>query len=187
MTKKMIFILMVSVFVSSSLFSQEKWRFSSQNYAGITEGESGTGFQLQTINGFRKKTWFAGVGTGIDYYFQRSIPLFVSVAKFLPSSKFPFYFNGDIGINFPWVRNDLYYIHAPGEYSSSLYWAGGLGYKFGSKKNNNGVLLNFGYSYKHLLRESEYTNPCLVPPCPVSTERYDYRLRRLSVKVGWLF
>ena len=187
MTKKMIFILMVSVFVSSSLFSQEKWKFSSQNYAGITEGESGTGFQLQTINGFRKKTWFAGVGTGIDYYFQRSIPLFVSVAKFLPSSKFPVYFNGDIGINFPWVRNDLYYFQSPGEYSSSLYWAGGLGYKFGFKKNNNGVLLNFGYSYKHLINETEYTNQCLIPPCSVSKERYNYHLRRVSVKVGWMF
>ena len=184
---KINYILILSIFLSTSLFAQEKWKFSSQHYAGITEGESGTGFLVQTINGFRKKTWFAGVGTGLDYYFQRSIPLFVSVAKFLPSNKFPFYFNGDIGINFPWVRNDLYYIHAPGEYSNSLYWAGGLGYKLRSKKSNNGVLLNFGYSYKHLINESAYTNPCLIPPCPVSKERYDYRLRRISLKVGWMF
>lgn len=188
MKMKRIVVVLIVLCSCSSLFAQKKeWKFGSQNYAGITEGESGTGLQLQTINGFKYKTWFAGIGTGIDYYFQRSIPLFLSVSKFLPPGKLPLYFNGDVGINFPWVRNDLYYIQDPVEYSSSLYWAGGLGYKFGFNKNSNAVLLNFGYSYKHLINDTEYTNPCLIPPCPVSTERYDYRLRRLSLKVGWMF
>jgi len=184
---KIIVCVITVLCLSTSIGAQGKWKFGSQNYAGILEGESGTALQLQTINGFRNKTWFAGVGTGIDYYFQRSIPLFVSVAKFLPEGKLPFYLNGDIGINFPWSKNDIYYFQDPGKISSSLYWAGGLGYKFGSKKKEDGVLLNFGYSFKHLINETEYTNPCLVPPCPVSTERYDYRLRRLSVKIGWMF
>ena len=87
-------VLVLAVFCNcSSLFAQKKeWKFGSQNYAGITEGESGTGLQLQTINGFRYKTWFTGVGTGIDYYFQRSIPLFLSVSKFLAPGKLPLYF-----------------------------------------------------------------------------------------------
>jgi hypothetical protein len=182
-----IVLLLVGFFIYLSGCAQDNLKFSSRNYAGITEGESGTSFQLQTINGMRYKTWFAGIGTGLDYYFQRSIPLFVSVAKFLPSAKTPFYFSGDIGINFPWERKGIYYFQDPGTSSPSLYWAGGLGYKFGFKKRNEGFLLNFGYSYKHLYNETEYTNPCLIPPCPVSKERYDYRLRRLSVKVGWMF
>jgi hypothetical protein len=184
---KRVIVLIVILCNCSSLFAQKGWKFSSQNYAGILEGESGTALQLQTINGFRHKTWFAGAGTGIDYYFQRSIPLFVSVSKFLPSGKLPLYFSGDAGINFPWIKNGLYYIQDPGEYSSSLYWAGGVGYKFGFKKKNDGILLNFGYSFKHLVNETEYTMPCLIPPCPVTTERNDYRLKRISLKVGWTF
>lgn len=187
MRPKIFLLIITAIFIYSSLSSQEKWIFSSQNYAGILEGESGSAFQLQTINGFKHKTLFAGIGAGIDYYFQRSIPLFISISKFLPAGKLPLFFSGDVGVNFPWVRKDLYYIHNSGEYYSSLYWAGGLGYKFGFKKNTNAVLLNFGYSYKHLINKTAYTNPCLIPPCPVSTERYDYRLRRLSLKVGWMF
>jgi len=187
MRTKGVVLLLAVVCCSSSLSAQQKLKFSSMNYAGITEGESGTAFQVQTINGLQYKTWFAGVGTGLDYYFQRSVPLFFSASKFLSSPKVPLYLTGDIGINFPWVRDDLFYIRDPGTYSPSLYWAGGLGYKFGFRRSTNGVLLNFGYSFKHLVNETEYTNPCLIPPCPVSKERYDFRLRRLSVKVGWMF
>ncbi|MEO7984421.1 MAG: hypothetical protein ABI688_10105 [Bacteroidota bacterium] len=186
MKKPVIILLMICSCIWSSVAAQKKWKFSSQNYAGILEGESGTGFQLQTINGFRYKTWFTGIGTGLDYYYQRSVPLFVSVSKFLPPGKLPLYFSGDAGINFPWIKNGIYF-QDPGSYSSSLYWAGGIGYKFGSRKRNDAVLLNFGYSFKHLINETEYTNPCLVPPCPVFTDRYDYRLRRVSVKLGWMF
>jgi hypothetical protein len=185
--KKIAGCVLAALFLSTSVEAQGKWKFGSQNYVGVLEGGSPTALQLQTINGFRSKTWFAGVGTGIDYYFQRSIPLFVSVAKFLPEGKLPFFVSGDIGINFPWIRNDLYYFQDPGAYSASFYWAGGLGYQFRSKKRTEGFLLNLGYSFKHLINETNYTNPCLVPPCPVWTEKYDYRLRRLSLKVGWMF
>ncbi len=185
-TKKVVVVIMV--FCSFlTLAAQSKGRFSSQNYIGIMEGESGTGLQLQTINGFQYETWFAGIGTGIDYYFQRSIPLFVSVSKFLASPTVPLYINVDAGINFPWARNDLYYLQEPGDYFSALYWGGGLGYKFSFRKSNKGILLNVGYNYKRLLHETETTYPCLFPPCPVAKEKYDYQLRRLSVKVGWMF
>lgn len=183
------YILLIIAVSCSGLFlnAQDKWKFASQHYAGITEGESGTGFQLQTINGFRYKTWFAGVGTGLDYYFLRSIPLFLSVNKMLPITKLPFYVNADAGINFPWSRNGTYFPEQQLTYSPSLYWAGGLGYRIRAGKENQGFLINLGYSYKHLFQEYESVSPCLIPPCPVSKEQYDYRLRRVTIKVGWMF
>ncbi|HEV7779977.1 MAG TPA: hypothetical protein VGO58_01865 [Chitinophagaceae bacterium] len=165
----------------------KKLQFGSQNYAGILEGEAGTSFQAQTINGVKYKTWFTGIGLGLDYYYDRSIPLFLSVSKFLPSVKIPLYFNADAGVSIPWSRNDIYYFESAPTDATSFFWAGGLGYRFRSRQNDHGFLLNLGYSYKHLIQENEYVNPCLVPPCPVEKERYDYRLKRLSVKVGWMF
>ncbi len=165
----------------------KKLQFSSRNYAGILEGEAGTSFQIQTINGLRYKTWFAGIGTGLDYYYERSIPLFLSVSKSLPGTRVPLYVNGDIGINFPWNKDNVYYVWYPGTWSPSLYWSGGLAYKFGSKRSSQGFLLNIGYSYKHLIQETQMEYPCFNPPCPVEKERYDYRLKRLSVKLGWMF
>jgi hypothetical protein len=159
--------------------------FSARNYAGIMEGESGTALQLQTINGIRYGNWFAGIGTGLDYYYERSIPLFFSVARYLHSTKLPLYFTGDVGYNFPWVKS-LYYFETPGEYHGGLYWGTGLGYKFGFK-NSNALLIDLGYNYKRLTQTYEQPVQCLVPPCPTYKEFYDYRLKRLSIKIGWMF
>lgn len=184
---KSVFVLLYVFILTGTISAQKKPGFSSQNYVGILEGESGTSLQLQTINGIRFKTWFAGAGLGLDYYYYRSIPAFISVSKFLNSSKLPLYFTGDIGMNFPWKNKGTYYYENPGEFSPSLYWAGGMGYKFGFKKSGNALLLNLGYNYKRLTQTYESVSLCLVAPCPVYTEKYDYRLKRLSVKIGWMF
>ena len=81
---------------------------------------------------------------GLDYYYQRSIPLLVSVNKFFTLRKSSFYMNYDAGINFPWARGDIYYFQDPGEFSPSLYWAGGIGYKLGLKNRQEGILLIWG-------------------------------------------
>jgi hypothetical protein len=189
---KSLLLLPVLLFFFYSLAAQKKpdksrLQFSSQNYAGILEGERGTSFQLQTINGVRYKTWFAGAGTGLDYYYQRSIPLFASVSKFFLMAKNILYFNADAGINFPWSKTGVTDFEYRGDFSPSLYWAGGVGYKFASKKRSDGFLINLGYSYKHIVQKKEILNECLIPPCPVYKERYDYRLKRLSIKIGWMF
>ncbi len=183
--KFFILILAVSL-LAVNVQAQTKFQYSSQNYIGILEGEFSTSFQLQTINGFRKNNWFAGLGTGIDYYYERSIPVFASVSRFLKSTKVPLYFTADVGVNFPWVRN-WSYIQDPGEFKAGLYGAGGIGYKFGFKKSSKALLLNLGYNYKRLTQSYVQQTNCLVPPCPIYTEKYDYRLRRLSVRVGFMF
>ena len=176
----------VFCFTALTAQTQSKPGFSSQNYIGITEGESGTALQFQTINGLKYKTWFAGIGTGLDYYYRRTVPVFFSVSKSLDSQKFPFYVTADAGMNFSWERNDIYYFEYPGEYHGGLYWGSGVGYKF-AFKNKNALLLNLGYNYKRITQTYTYTAPCLVPPCPVYDEKYDYRLKRLSIRLGWSF
>ena len=145
---------------------------------------------MQAINGVGYKSWFGGIGTGIDWGGTRSIPLFLSVNKFLNTSKLPLYFSGDLGTSFVWRNdNNRQYIRDPGnsDYEGALYWATGLGWRFGMKKNNNAVLLNVGYNNKRIIHTLETVNPCLIPPCPVDKTTYDYRLRRLSLRVGWMF
>jgi hypothetical protein len=189
---KMILVIIALLMASQFLPAQQggagkKFRFGSQNYIGILEGEDGGAFQVQTVNGVRYKDWFAGIGTGLDYYYVRSIPLFLSVNKFFNFPKAPVFINGDIGINFPWDKAGAIYFDSAPDYSPSLYWAGGLGYKFALKKKSQGVLLNLGYSYKHVIEQYKLDFPCLLPPCPGENDRYDYRLKRLSLKVGWMF
>jgi hypothetical protein len=189
---KVILLSAALLLIACSLKAQKKsakplLQFGSQNYIGILEAERGTSFLLQTINGVRYKTWFAGAGTGLDYYYQRSIPLFVSVSKFFPKAKSALYFNADAGVNFPWNKTGINDLQYSGKFSPSLYWAGGVGYRFTSKKRSDGFLINLGYSYKHIVQKNKITQFCLVPPCPTYDERYDYKLRRLSLRIGWMF
>ena len=77
-----------------------KYTFQSNMQFGLLEGQRGSAFQLQTVNGLQFNTWFAGLGAGLDYYHTRSIPLFLNLRKsFFSGEKTPFifllnYFNG---------------------------------------------------------------------------------------------
>src|SRR5262245_27408802 len=109
-----IIFLFFSIFVSCTLFAQQAKEnraakkncgcsFNSLAQLGILEGEAGTAFQLQTINGIQFKTWSAGIGVGLDYYKYRSIPLFLDLRKYiLNKPRTPFLY-ADGGIHFAWV------------------------------------------------------------------------------------
>ncbi len=191
---KLFFITVLSL-ISLTVTAQKKITFSSQNYIGLLEGEHGSKFQLQTINGIKYRTWFAGLGTGLDWYYRRSIPAFLSLNKdFFKTGNRNFYISADGGVNFPWKEDKNYNewgypIEKP---SPGAYWGAGLGYKIGIGKKNDALLIQVGYSYKHVSEKVRniyyYTFP-IVPASqmPQFTNRFDYHLRRLSLKIGWNF
>jgi hypothetical protein len=181
-------LVIAGLMIYFSAPAQKKWGFSSINYAGMLEGEGNTSFQVQTINGIRYKTWNAAIGTGLDYYFIRSIPLFASVNKFFSIGKGSFYLNHDIGMNFPWEKKYYNGFQGTSEFIPGIYWGGGLGYRFRFNQKQTGLLLYLGYSYKDYSDETEWEVPCMQPtPCPRYKERYDYKLKRISIKAGWMF
>lgn len=68
-------------FAAVSLSAQKKYGFRSQNFVGVLEGNEKTALQFQTINGCGCGNWFVGIGTGIDAYLYRSVPLFLSINR----------------------------------------------------------------------------------------------------------
>ena len=80
--------------------------FSSINQVGILNGSKGVYYQLQSINGIKYKTWFAGIGVGMENYFRTGIPLFVDVRKnLLKTSATPFLY-ADVGVHIVRDKND---------------------------------------------------------------------------------
>ena len=73
---KKIFVFLLTLFLTIGLMAQQKPRFSTQNMVGLLVGGSDNAPQVQTINGLVYRNWFTGIGTGIDWYYQRSIPVF---------------------------------------------------------------------------------------------------------------
>jgi hypothetical protein len=188
--KRVMIIALSLLFMYTGAYCQQKLKFSSQTYAGIVLGEGRSDLQLQIINGVKWKNWFGGIGAGIDWYSFRSVPVFASVNRdILKKGKNTLLLSADVGINLPWQQDNYYYINYTGEseYSPGLYWASGVGYRFGVGKADNALLMNFGYSFKQSRQEVTYQFPCFNPPCIPSVEKYDYRLNRLSIKLGWIF
>lgn len=170
-----------------TVIAQQRLVFKSQNLVGLLDGDRGTEFHFQTINGLQQGKWFAGVGTGLDYYRYRTIPLFVSVNRNFTNTSRSFFISMDGGINFPWVKSSQWNDFISSDFSAALYGAAGLGYKIGLRNNKDAVILNIGYSFKQLKEKQEQQRFCINLPCPPSIEHYNYRMNRLAVRLGWQF
>ena len=157
--------------------------FSSINQAGLLEGDNGHSGMMQTINGFRYKTWFTGVGVGLDYYHFRTIPLFIDVRKDLFNKLNTPFFYGDAGIHIPWVLEKEKTWIGRSDYNRGFYYDAGVGYSVNIGKSR-ALLFSGGISLKKIRETRHYDVVCVTFPCPMQSERYDFTLRRFSLKAG---
>ncbi|HTE22987.1 hypothetical protein [Flavitalea sp.] len=183
-------LLLVVAFSSTVVSAQDKARYHAQNYVGLLEGEARGAFQLQTIHGVQYRNWYGAGGIGLDYYMYRSIPVFFSLNRDIVLNKRTFFVSGDIGANYPWVQEESsmgWGGSSKQDFSPGLYWAGGLGYKAYFNNKSDAFLINLGYSFKHLKEENKSEGFCPGPPCTVYPTIYDYKLNRISLRLGWQF
>jgi hypothetical protein len=174
--------------------TSKSWQFRSINNLGLLEGETGSSFQLQTINGAAFRSWFAGIGLGIDYYRYRTIPLFADIRKeFGQARNKPFVYS-DMGISFSWLTDNQKMNYRPDDhYGNGFYGDWGIGYKIAMAKNN-ALMISLGYSYKKITETYPTYFPWYPPindiPGPQVAnpkDQIDYSLNRLSIKMGWQF
>jgi hypothetical protein len=169
-----------------------QWQFHSINNVGLLEGETGSAFQLQTINGAQYKSWFAGVGLGLDFYRLRSIPLFADIRKEFGKGNNKLFAYADMGINFSWVTDQQKTSYVQNDkFSNGFYSDLGLGYKV-SAGEKNAILLSLGYSFKKSVESYDqmyfYPNGYFDPGEPdLSKQKINYSLNRLTLKIGWEF
>jgi hypothetical protein len=160
--------------------------FQSLLQGGLLDGAAGPSWQLQTINGIYYKTWFAGIGVGLDYYTMRTIPLFLDLRKdIFRKGRTPFLY-ADGGIHFDWLRSKEKRAWGSGEYNRGLYYDLGGGYKFGFG-SRDALLVSVGYTLKTLREERLVIQQCFQAPCNPETDHYNYTFGRLFFKVGWQF
>lgn len=164
-----------------------KLKFNSSIAAGFIAGARGPALQLQTINGVKYKSWSAGAGVGLDYYFNRSIPLFIDVRKRLfDKANTPFVYV-DGGYNIRWLtaaEKHAFFTNTKG----GLYYDAGIGYQLPVLKGRN-LFFSLGYSSKQFTNtEQTWFYIDYIWPGPSSpsdnTHVYKYNLQRLCLKVG---
>lgn len=163
-------------------------KFHSIVQAGLLQGDEKNAFQAQAINGVQYKTWFTGIGVGTDNYKFRTIPLFIDFQKnIFKKPTTPFVFT-DIGMHFPWLRNDQKSIYRDAHFSNGFYFNLGAGYKINLVKNN-ALMFSAAFSSKHTNETWKYLLGCDWGVCPerYSTQEFKYTLRRLALNIGWFF
>ncbi len=179
-------LLLQSLFATASLFAfaqQDSMGFSKSFSkpsfqvllnAGLLTGKSGRDFQAQIIPGMHYSTWFAGIGAGVDYYYWRTVPLFIDLRKTF-SKAHAFFLYGDVGWNLPWIKKQNTWYQQ--KFKSGLYYDVGGGLHFKLNKQNS-LLLSVGYSEKKIneIRTTGFDKTKLA-----------YDLRRISIKVGFQF
>jgi hypothetical protein len=157
--------------------------FSSINQVGITVGEDDPNFLIQSINGLRYRTWFAGVGIGLDAYKRSGIPLFLDIRKQLWDKAASPFIYADGGYHFI-VNRKVEKFSLIDEYTGGLFYDLGIGYKFIVTPKQH-FLLSAGYSVKNMEYQQYYEQT--VENTNEYRNIYTYRLNRYSFKIGFQF
>ena len=185
--KAKLFLFVLTLTIAVTVTPQtKKAGYEGLVQAGLLEGERGSAFQLQTVQGVKYKTWSAGIGAGLDYYHTRSIPLFFDLRKsFSQKSKGAFIY-ADGGYNFLWLTtaDKGGFVE---ETKGGLYWAAGIGYALPVFKSQK-LFFDIGFSQKRFSKVED-TMPYLSiwPPPASAYEKLTYSLNRLSIKTGLSF
>lgn len=182
-------LLFYFLIVSFGAFSQDtthhhKWKYFGLHQVGLLAGSSQNALGLLTTNGISKGNWFGGIGTGIDWYGTRSIPLLASVYKAFGQSRNQPFVYGSAGMSFGWAKDqaNTYYSH---NYKNGFASEAGLGY-FIYLKNKTAITLSAGYSYKQVKAEEKYLRIVDFPPynSDYITSTYKYNYRRIAIRLG---
>jgi len=170
----------VLLWFSASGIAQTKTKFTSINEIGILTGESAAEFEMQSINGINYKGFLAGLGIGVDDYYERTFPLFFDFRKRLSKKESAFFVYGDGGYSF---ISKKVMTEWEMDRKGGLYYAAGIGYEISTKGKVKAVM-DVGYSYKRFSRIID-NEPWRSSPHYFDT--YDYSLNRISIKAGLRF
>ncbi len=183
--KKTVLLLLFTV-AGCVLYAQVSYR--SYNTAGVVMGESKSAFQVLTTHGVQHKTWYVGIGAGVDNYRSRTVPVILSVLKdilpqnnmFVNVSGGPQFLWGKAQMNHRW--NAIESRAVPGFFGEA-----GLGYRIAV--GNEGQSIMFGTYYSYKTHKEKYIVPgvCNNPPCQNGTEYITSQFSRWAFKLGLVF
>ena len=179
-------MMFIAVLFISMYSTAQKTVYRGNHYIGLLAGED-NGYQITSINGIEKGTYFFGLGTGFDSYRRDAVPLFLSISKYLFNSEKNFFLSLNAGTSFVTKHNLGALFNATGVSSQPRpFGEAGLGYRFLSKsmKAGQGILLSAYYSYKGIREKFAIPGNCNNPPCAEQYEYLDYQLHRWAFKLG---
>lgn len=181
--RKILFMLFALFSVCSPAKAQnKKLKFHSINSVGMVSGESPVNATLQNINGIVFSNWYLGIGSGVDYYHYKTLPLFIDGRRYFGKEKKGFLY-ADLGYDFPMKNRpgkEIGYYNTY-HFKGDLYTDFGIGYKTKFIKKSS-LLFSLGYSYKQLQSKIEIRADCFG--CQPLYYNYKFGYGRIILKTG---
>lgn len=190
--KKYMLLVLLGAGICFPAFAQNKksaYKFESVNNFGFAVGNNSIAASLQSVNGFKRNKWFAGLGIGLDYYLYRSVPVFIDLRREFGEKKKKIFVYADAGVNIEWLQEEYdlkpnaWDPNLKNKYHNGFYSDAGLGVSLGNKKGH-AVLFSLGHSIKTFRESRWYTD---WRSGQATKETYKFNFSRIVVKIGWRF
>lgn len=156
--------------------------FRSYNSVGIVAGKLPVAFTAQTENGLDYKNWFIGAGLGIDFYYQKTMPLFAAFKKAFPINSNSLFLYLNAGSNIITKNKKAINFFSIVETSGGFYTEAGVGYKINISKKSN-VFFSLGTTKKNV-RQTGFSEDVYGMPGVLDTH---YKFSRTSFRMGYQF
>lgn len=177
----LLLVLLLAATANAQDSTRTPLRYALFYSAGVSFGQSAVSKQFSLVNGIKFKTWYAGAGVGVDYYFERTVPVFLQIRKELKEKMNTPFALANGGYHFEWIQDEAFF---ESEHRSGWYYEAGAGYRFGLGRKSS-FNLSAVYSYKPFSKLVDVMPWSSVwPPPPGAFQRYDYQLRRLQLNVA---
>jgi hypothetical protein len=160
--------------------------FHSYNSIQLLTGSSATSMSWHSVNGFSKGKFFGGIGTGMDYYYKTSVPLFAEARFDITGGnrKLQLFANG--GVHIPYGNINKKEPFKTGDFKTGRLLAAGIDYYLPVKRN--AFVIGLAYSQKQITQMVDNTswNPVLNELENVPIKEL-YSFNRYWMKVGYVF
>lgn len=188
--KKILLFIAVSCALQASAQRKEKTVFNVVPSVGFINGSGSVSGLLDLTALVRKKDWAFGIGSGIDYYRIRTVPVFLAARRYLGTA--PAFVYGSAGytiaapLESQYLHSGSFWINnSRSSFSNGANAEAGIGYSFAPTKKH-ALELAIGYSVK-TLREgyTEYIYRDFPPYTSDLTEHsFHYTFSRAVVRIG---
>jgi hypothetical protein len=187
MKKNALVIVCLSCGISFYAVGQVQSRdFRSFNTVQQLYGQSTVSVAAHSVNGCQFNRFFAGVGTGVDFYYFNTVPLFAEFRYSLSPTGKTLQVYANAGTHIPFGNHNRRVSQKPGNFSPGILLGAGIDYLVPVK--SNAFIAGIGYSKKQVAQEVENNvwDPATsrINNIPIK-DRYD--LNRLYIKIGWVF
>lgn len=163
-----------------------KDRFHSFNTVQVMNGSTTTSLAVNSVNGFQMGKLFCGIGTGFDYYFHVTVPLFIETRYDLVKQKGTLQVFANGGLQFAFSSQNNKFENSSGTYKTAGGYSGGLDYLM--PVEGGAFILGASFSNKHVIHmaDNNVWNPLLNASENIPLKE-NYSLNRIAIRIGWRF